>query len=104
MQPVTMTDPAWVMDRERIEARMPPHPRGVVELLRRAGHEVAVREKARNTGLPYKLNDERWRSAFELKNRARMLGVLWPWPVNSSASPHKAWTRAWAWDARSSSA
>lgn len=33
------------------ERRMPPHPRGVVELPRKAGHTVVVHEKARNTGL-----------------------------------------------------
>lgn len=58
------------------EAKMPPHPRGVVEMLRAAGHTVVVREKARNTGLAYRLDSERWRSAFELTNRARKLGVL----------------------------
>jgi alanine dehydrogenase len=58
------------------ERRMPPHPRGVVELLRRAGHTVVVREKARNAGLAYKLDDERERTAFQLTHRARKLGVL----------------------------
>ena len=43
------------MDIDSAEHRMPPHPRGVVELLRKAGHCVVVREKARNTGLAYKL-------------------------------------------------
>jgi hypothetical protein len=76
MQPMTKIDPAWIMDRERIEAKMPPHTRGVVEMLRRAGHTVAVREKARNTGLAYCLDSERWRSAHELSNRARKLGVI----------------------------
>jgi hypothetical protein len=33
------------------EHRMPPHPRGVVELLRKAGHRLIVREAARNAGL-----------------------------------------------------
>jgi alanine dehydrogenase len=58
------------------ERRVPPHPRGVVELLRRAGHTVVVREKAHSTGLAYKLNDERWRNALQLSNRARRLGVM----------------------------
>jgi hypothetical protein len=75
MRPV-MTDPVWIMDRERIEAKMPPHPRGLVEMLRSAGHSVAVREAARNAGLRYMLNDERWRTALELSNRARRLGVI----------------------------
>jgi hypothetical protein len=70
------TDPAWALDRARIEARMPPHTRGVVELLRRAGHTVAVREKARHAGLAYRLNDERERTAFELSRRARKIGVI----------------------------
>jgi hypothetical protein len=74
--PMTKTDPAWALDRERIERRMPPHPRGVVEMLRRAGEEVAVRKAARNAGLRYMLNDERWRTAHELTNRARKMGVF----------------------------
>lgn len=57
------------------EHRMPPHPRGVVELLRRAGHTVVVREKARNAGLAYRLNGERERTAQQLTNRARKLGA-----------------------------
>jgi hypothetical protein len=56
--------------------RMPPHHRGVVELLGRAGHTVVVREKARNTGLAYKLDGERERTALQLTNRARKLGVI----------------------------
>jgi hypothetical protein len=76
MRPVTMTDPAWALDRERIESRMPPHPRGVVEMLRSAGHEVYVREAARNAGLRYSLNGERWRTAQELTRRAHKLWVL----------------------------
>jgi hypothetical protein len=36
-----------------------------------------VREKARNTGLAYLLdNERRWRTAQELIKRARKLGVL----------------------------
>jgi hypothetical protein len=58
------------------DRRIPPHPRGVVELLRRAGHRVLVRERARDAGLAYKLNDERWRTALQLTNRARRLGVI----------------------------
>jgi hypothetical protein len=76
MRPVTKTDPAWAMNRERIEARTPLHPRGVVELLRRAGHEVVVREATRNAGFSYRLNGERWRTAFELTNRPRKLGIF----------------------------
>jgi Fe-S oxidoreductase len=53
---------------------MPPRPRGVVELLSAAGHRVVVREKARNTGLAYRLDGERERTALELSNRARKLG------------------------------
>jgi len=48
------------------ERRMSPHPRGVVELLHRAGHCVVVREKARNTGLAYRLDGERERTALQL--------------------------------------
>jgi alanine dehydrogenase len=58
------------------ERRMPPHPRGVVELLRRAGHRVLVRKRAGGAGLAYKLNDDRWRTALQLTNRARRLGVI----------------------------
>jgi hypothetical protein len=58
------------------ERRMPPHPRSVVELLRRAGQRVVVREKARNSGLAYRLDDERERNALQLSNRARKLGII----------------------------
>lgn len=58
------------------ERRIPPHQRGVVELLRKVGHHVVVREKARNTGLAYKLDDERERTALQLSNRARKLGIV----------------------------
>jgi alanine dehydrogenase len=58
------------------ERRIPPLPRGVVELLRRAGHRVLVRKRASDAGLAYKLNDDRWRTALQLANRARRLGVL----------------------------
>jgi hypothetical protein len=64
------------MDSITAEHRMPPHPRGIVEMLRRAGHSVVVREAARNAGLRYMLNEERWRTAHELTNRAPKLGIL----------------------------
>jgi hypothetical protein len=56
--------------------RMSPHTRGVVELLRWAGHRVLMRKRAGNAGLAYKLDDDRWRTALQLTNRARRLGVL----------------------------
>jgi hypothetical protein len=59
-----------------VERRVPPHTQGVVELLRRTGHTVVVRERARNAGLAYKLHDEREQTALQLSNRARRLGVL----------------------------
>ena len=57
----------------RAERRMPPHLRGVVELLRNARNRVAVREAARNTGLRDKLDNERERTALELTKRAPKL-------------------------------
>jgi hypothetical protein len=62
------------MDFITAEHRMPPHPRGVVELLRRAGHHVVVREKKGNTGLAYRLDKERERTALQLSNRAASWG------------------------------
>jgi alanine dehydrogenase len=58
------------------ERRVPPHTQGVVELLRRAGHRVLVRKRASDAGLAYKLNDDRWRTALQLTNRARRLGII----------------------------
>lgn len=63
--------------RSRAERRMPPHPRGVVELLRNAGNRAVVREAARNAGLRYNLDNRRERTVFELTRRARKLGILW---------------------------
>jgi hypothetical protein len=56
--------------------RVPPQTQSVVELLRRAGHRVLVRKRASDAGLAYKLNDDRWRTALQLTNRARRLGVI----------------------------
>jgi hypothetical protein len=54
------------------ERRMPPHPRGVVEMLRARGHAVTVRE-SRSGSLRYTLNQERERTALALSNRLHAL-------------------------------
>jgi hypothetical protein len=50
------------------EDRMPPHPRGTVEMFRARGHTVTVRE-SRGGSLRYTLDGERERTALALSNR-----------------------------------
>jgi len=58
--------------RDPVERRMPPHPRGVVEMLRARGHVVTIRENLHGS-LRYTLDGERERTAHELSNRLRAL-------------------------------
>jgi hypothetical protein len=55
-----------------VEDRMPPHPRGTVEMFRARGQTVTVRE-SRGGSLRYTLDGERERTALALSNRWRRL-------------------------------
>jgi hypothetical protein len=57
------------------ERRMPPGPRGLVELLRLAGKPVIVREN-KHGSLRYTIAGERERTAHELYKRALRLRVV----------------------------
>lgn len=58
--------------REGAEARLPPSPRATVELLRRKGHKVAVREN-RTGSLRYAIDGGRELTALEAANRLEQL-------------------------------
>jgi hypothetical protein len=69
---------AWIIEeKERtamqsVEDRMPPHPRGTVEMFRARGHTVTVRQ-SRGGSLRYTLDGERERTALALSDRWRRL-------------------------------
>lgn len=52
------------------ERRMPPHPRGVVEILRERGHMVKVREN-RYGSLRYTVDGSREMNALQMTNKYR---------------------------------
>jgi hypothetical protein len=56
-----------------VEDRMPPHPRGTVEMFRARGHTVTVRE-SRGGSLRYTLDGERERTALALCQLSPPLG------------------------------
>lgn len=56
------------------DVRIPPHPRGTIELFEERGHTVTVRRNRTGSNI-YRLDQERERTALELSNRyAKLYG------------------------------